>query len=94
MNQIASLLSLNPSRFETVPILKRLSSANRKLGEFKGVAGTIPNQTILINTLGIQEAKNSSEIENIVTTQDELFQGLVTSESQTQGCSEYPVAYQ
>lgn len=60
-------------RFETAPILKRLNSASRALAELKGVAATIPNQGILINTLGLQEAKDSSAIENIVTTHDELF---------------------
>ena len=59
---------------ETVPVLKTLARANRALAELKGRAATIPNQGILINTLALQEAKASSEIENIVTTQDELFQ--------------------
>ena len=73
MPMLAPLESLNPERFETVPILKRLASASRALAELKGVAASIPNQGILINTLGLQEAKDSSEIENIVTTHDELF---------------------
>lgn len=59
---------------ETVPVLKALARANRALAELKGRAATIPNQGILIDTLAMQEAKASSEIENIVTTQDELFQ--------------------
>ncbi len=59
---------------ETVPILKALAQANRALAELKGRAASIPNQGILISTLALQEAKASSEIENIVTTQDELFQ--------------------
>lgn len=59
---------------ETVPVLKALARANRALEELKGRAATIPNQGILIDTLALQEAKASSEIENIVTTQDELFQ--------------------
>ncbi len=54
-------------------ILKKLATASRKLAELKGVAGTIPNQSILINTLGLQEAKDSSAIENIITTHDQLF---------------------
>ncbi len=54
-------------------IWKKTVSANRKLAELKGVAQTIPNQEILIHTLPMQEAKDSSEIENIVTTHDELF---------------------
>lgn len=65
--------ALQPGRFETIPILTKLVSANRKLAELKGVAASIPNQGILIGTLGLQEAKESSAIENIVTTQDELF---------------------
>jgi len=64
---------LDPARFETPAILKRLVSAHRWLAEFKGVAASMPNQNILISTLGLQEAKDSSEIENIVTTHDELF---------------------
>jgi Fic family protein len=64
---------LSPRRFETTAILKKLAAASRKLAELKGVAATIPNQGILINTLGMQEAKDSSAIENIVTTHDELF---------------------
>lgn len=59
---------------ETVPVLKALASANRALAELKARAATIPNRGILIDTLALQEAKASSEIENIVTTQDELFQ--------------------
>ncbi len=51
-----------------------MARANRALAELKGRAATIPNQGILIDTLSLQEAKASSEIENIVTTQDELFQ--------------------
>lgn len=67
------LTSLDPTRFESTAILKRLASASRQLAEFKGAATAIPNQGILINSLGMQEAKDSSAIENIVTTHDELF---------------------
>ncbi len=59
---------------ETVRVLKALAEANRALAELKGQAETIPNQNILIDTLALQEAMASSEIENIVTTHDELFQ--------------------
>ena len=59
-----------PVELETVPILKALAAANRALAELKGRAATIPNQGILIDTLALQEAKASSEIENIVTTHD------------------------
>jgi Fic family protein len=63
-----------PGNLETVPVFRALAKANRALAELKGRAATIPNQGILIDTLALQEAKASSEIENIVTTQDELFQ--------------------
>lgn len=61
--------------YETKPVLKKLAGAHRALAELKGVAMTIPRQDILINTLTLQEAKDSSEVENIVTTHDELFKG-------------------
>ncbi len=58
---------------ETKPILKRLASAHRYLAELKGTSATIPNESILINTLALQEAKDSSAVENIITTHDELY---------------------
>jgi Fic family protein len=69
----APLGNLSPDRFETAAILKMVAAAGRQLAELKGVTGSIPNQGILISTLGMQEAKDSSAIENIVTTHDELF---------------------
>ncbi len=73
MPEIPSLGTINPERFEAPRILKKLATASRNLAELKGVAATIPNQAILINTLSLQEAKDSSAIENIVTTHDELY---------------------
>ena len=58
---------------ETKVVLKKLAGAHRALAELKGIAQTIPRQEILINTLILQEAKDSSEVENIVTTHDELY---------------------
>ena len=58
---------------ETKSILLQLNRANRSLAELKGVALTIPNESILINTLILQEAKESSAVENIITTHDELY---------------------
>ena len=52
---------------ETKRILKQLSRTSRALAELKGVAKTMPNQNILINAIMINEAKTSSNIENIVT---------------------------
>ena len=64
-------------QLETHPVLKQLVAAHRNLAELKGVTETIPNPDILISTLALQEAKNSSEIENIFTTQDELYQAEI-----------------
>lgn len=63
-----------PELIETSAVLKEAGRAHRHLAELKGRAAAMPNQGILIDTLFLQEAKSSSEIENIVTTQDELFQ--------------------
>lgn len=62
---------------ETIPVFRALADAHRFLAEVKGRASSIPNQGILIDTLTLQEAKASSEVENIVTTQDELFKADV-----------------
>jgi Fic family protein len=66
---------------ETKAVLKSLPSAHAALAELKGIASTIPNQIILINTLGLQEAKDSSAIENIITTHDELYKSELNLES-------------
>lgn len=58
---------------ESRTVLKKAAEANRYLAELKGVAATIPNEAILINTLTLQEAKDSSEVENIITTHDDLY---------------------
>lgn len=63
-------------KLETPAVLKKAIRANRELGELKGKAGIIPNQGILINTLILQEAKASSEIENVITTNDKLFEAF------------------
>jgi Fic family protein len=68
---------------ETKAILKRLAPAHRRLAELKGVSRTIPNEQILINTLTLQEAKDSSAIENIITTHDELFKAELFIENLT-----------
>lgn len=67
------LSRLRPGDFESLAVLKKTATAGRKLAELKGLAAAIPNQGILINTLTLQEAKDSSAIENIITTHDELF---------------------
>ncbi len=73
MTQLQQLNQIPADRFQIPSILRKIASASRQLAELKGVASSIPNQTILISSLGLQEAKDSSAIENIVTTHDELF---------------------
>lgn len=65
---------------ETLEILKMDSKASRALGELKGIAETMPNQSMLINAVVLQEAKDSSEIENIITTQDELYKAISSNQ--------------
>jgi len=66
---------------ETKTVLKSLPSAHAALAELKGIASTMPNQIILINTLGLQEAKDSSAIENIITTHDDLYKSELNLDS-------------
>ena len=61
---------------ETKAVLKKAIAANKALAELKGLGQTIPNQTMLVNTITLQEAQASSEIENIITTADALFRAF------------------
>lgn len=63
---------------ETKEILRATISAHRTLAELKGIANSLPNQKIVINTLVLQEAKDSSEIENIITTYDEIYRSDIS----------------
>ena len=93
MSTLLALHNLPPGRFETPAILKKLAAASRALAELKGVAASIPNQGILVNTLGMQEAKDSSAIENIVTTHDELFKDDAFPESGTNPAAKEVLRY-
>ncbi len=66
---------------ETKAVLKKTITASRALAELKGATNRIPNPAILINSIVLQEAKLSSEIENIVTTNDELYKALSSAKS-------------
>lgn len=69
-------------RVETIEILRQTNKSTAALAELKGIAKTIPNQAMLVNAIVLQEAKDSSEIENIITTQDELYKALTVNKSQ------------
>ena len=68
-------------KIETLKVLRETSKATAALAELKGIANTIPNQSMLVNAIVLQEAKGSSEIENIITTQDELYKALTINKS-------------
>lgn len=68
-------------KVETFEILRQTNKSAAALAELKGVAKTIPNQAMLINAIVLQEAKDSSEIENIITTQDELYKALTINKT-------------
>ena len=70
--------------FNTSEVLKKAIEANKALAELKGYSDVIPNKNILLNAITINEAKESSEIENIITTHDELYKALSTNESSKQ----------
>jgi Fic family protein len=69
------------AELETPAVLRAAIRASRSLAELKGRTRTVPNATILLNTIALQEARASSEIEAIFTTSDELYRGL-SAESQ------------
>ncbi len=77
-------LPLLPPRveLETVRTLKRAIGANKALAELKGVGGLIPNQSILLRSILLQEAKLSSEVENIFTTDDKLYKAFSENNKQ------------
>src|SRR5438105_4020511 len=81
---------------ESRAVLKQCLTATRALAELNGAGGLIPDQSILINAIPLQEAKLSSEIENIVTTQDELFRAALdeadTTDPQTKEVLRYRTA--
>ena len=72
------LAQIPPSRalIETVEILRQVNKTAAAVGELKGLANTLPNPEILLNAVVLKEASASSEIENIITTQDKLYQAL------------------
>lgn len=73
MSTLPPLPLSNLAALETRELWLALTEAHRHLAELKGLCESLPNRGILLDTLGIQEAKDSSEIENIITTHDELY---------------------
>jgi Fic family protein len=72
-----SNLPIDNKYIETTKIFKKSIQTNRYLAELNGISNVIPNRVILINSLVLQEAKDSSGIENIITTHDELYRANI-----------------
>ena len=80
MNNISPIdLNALKDQLNSTDILKALIPAHRYLAELKGIAKSIPNENILLSTLVLQEAQDSSEIENVITTQDALYKHRLQS---------------
>ena len=82
------LLPFDDYNLKTPKILEALNNASRSLAELKGFANSIPNQHILINAITISEAKDSSAIENIVTTHDSIYKVLSKSDFKEEAAKE------
>ena len=63
-------------KIETVKVLRQLIKSSVALAELKGIVHILPNPEILLNAIILREARASSEIENVITTQDKLYQAL------------------
>jgi len=87
------LLPPDDEKVETIDVLKALNSANKALAELKGLAKKLPNQSMLVNTIALREAKASTEIENIFTTDDELYKALTISEYGLKGNAKEVLRY-
>jgi Fic family protein len=80
------------ANLETKAVLRALTRASRSLAELKGYADTIPNKHILINAITINEAKDSSAIENIITTHDDIYKAM-SSNSRIHSAAKEVVSY-
>ena len=83
-NQLPELPPID-QKVLTIKVLLALNKANKALAELKGLARKLPNQSMLVNTIALREAKTSTEIENIFTTDDELYKALHIESSEVKG---------
>lgn len=73
MNKLPFYVDLNK-----LDILKELNTANHYMGELKGILKLLPNPGIVLSLINLSESKDSSAIENIITTYDEIFKEIVS----------------
>ena len=86
-------LPIREELHQTIEILRILGDAKAALGKLQGRSVVIPNQGLLINTISLQEAKISSEIENIFTTDDELYKAFSDKNNESKGASKEVLRY-
>lgn len=86
-------LPIKEELHQTIEILSILGDAKASLGKLQGRSVVIPNQGLLINTISLQEAKISSEIENIFTTDDELYKAFSDKNNESNGTSKEVLRY-
>ena len=89
MNNV-TLLNSN-EHLETTAVFRAIADTEAKLGELRGTLAVLPNESMIANTLPLQEAKASSEIEGIVITHDELYRSF--ADSQVNGTAREVRAY-
>ena len=80
-------------KIETVKVLRQLVKSSVALAELKGLAKTLPNPDILLNAVILKEARASSEIENVITTQDKLYQALSAKGVETDSSTKEVLRY-
>lgn len=86
-------LPIRKELYQTIEILEKLGDAKAALARLQGRSAVIPNQGLLINTISLQEAKISSAIENIFTTDDELYKAYSDQNTETNGASKEVLRY-
>lgn len=86
-------LPIREELYDTLEILRKLGDAKAALGRLHGRSAVIPNQGLLINTISLQEAKISSEIENIFTTDEELYKAFSDKNTESSGASKEVLRY-
>jgi len=87
------LLPIREELYRTVEIMEQLGNAKAALARLHGRSAVIPNQGLLINSISLLEAKSSSEIENIFTTDDELYKAYSDQKVETTGASKEVLRY-
>src|SRR5690349_6905882 len=90
---MSGIYLLPPPEIETVKVLRKAAIAHRYLAELKGVLAVLPNPEILIDTLALQEARESSAIENIISTFSEVYQSDSASNTYLNAASKEIHAY-